>query len=565
MADKSLYDVCETLKAQTDQNTKMLSQVNSSVLKMTNLMSSFIDIMAQNRLDMLEAMREKKDDEAKAAGSAGAQKPGGSNIAMILAGIAALAAGFLDGIKESIKALAKLARLDKAFDAIKGALRTLGSGLRTRFLAFVDDAIRIIDDLIKPIKTFFTTEGKFGRFITQLRGRFVTVVDDAFKIFDDLIQPLKGLLSAEGAIGSRVIKFFNVVKAPFMFPFEGVIDEVVKPFKAIFMSGEGPSVLSRIINTITAPFRNAGAFLEELIKPIRTFFSAEGPIAKAFGLIKSAFNIFSEGSQLMTMLGGIGRIIGKLFFPITLIMTAYDTIKGALAGFEDEGIIGAIQGAITGLLNSVIGMPLDLLKSVISWLLSKFGMDEASKVLDQFSFTDLISNLIDGLFDGLKMVINGIIEGLAIVIENLPLVPDSVGDTIRGLKFDTNVQERKKLDEQILAAEDESAKLRKREQIDRKLLRGVENEAAKDGVITPAEQAKIDRRRGKLEKSSAARQANAEEIERLTTERKALEPGATIVDQSTLNTIDASSVNGGDPVQGSAYEPTATGFEPESA
>ena len=246
-------------------------------------------------------------------------------------------------------------------------------------------------------------------------------------------------------------------------------------------------------------------------------------------------------------------------------MTAYDTIKGALAGFEDEGIIGAIQGAITGLLNSVIGMPLDLLKSVISWLLSKFGMDEASKVLDQFSFTDLISNLIDGLFDGLKMVINGIIEGLAIVIENLPLVPDSVGDTIRGLKFDTNVQERKKLDEQILAAQDESADLRKRERIDRKLLRGVENEAAKDGVITPAEQAKIDRRRGKLEKSSAARQANAEEIERLTTERKALEPGATIVDQSTLNTIDASSVNGGDPVQGSAYEPTATGFEPESA
>ena len=168
MADKSLYDVCETLKAQTDQNTKMLSQVNASVIKMTNLMSSFIDIMAQNRLDMLEAMREKKDDEAKAAGSAGAQKPGGSNIAMILAGIAAFAAGFLDGIRDSIKALAKLARLDKAFDAIRGALRTLGSGLRTRFIAFVDDAIRIIDDLIKPIKTFFTTEGKFGRLLHSL-------------------------------------------------------------------------------------------------------------------------------------------------------------------------------------------------------------------------------------------------------------------------------------------------------------------------------------------------------------------------------------------------------------
>ena len=380
-----------------------------------------------------------------------------------------------------------------------------------------------------------------------------------------MIQPLKGLLSAEGAIGSRVMKFFNAVKAPFMFPFEGIIDDVVKPFKNIFMAGEGPSVLGRIVNTITAPFRNAGAFLDELIKPIRTFFSAEGPIAKAFGLIKSAFSIFSEGSQLMSMLGGIGRIVGRLFYPITLIMTAYDTIKGALAGYEDEGIIGAIQGAITGLLNSVIGMPLDLLKSVISWLLSKFGMDEASKVLDQFSFTDLISNLIDGLFDGLKMVINGIIEGLAVVIENLPLVPDSVGDTIRGLKFDTNVQERKKLDEQILAAEDKEAGLRKREQIDRKMLGAAEREAAKDGKITPAEQAALDRRRAKLEKSSAARQANADEIERLTTERKALEPGATVIDMSQTTDASDKSVNAGDPVQGSAYEPTATGFEPESA
>ena len=564
MAEATLSGVIDQMRINGERNNELLTSLNSSVNKLNGMMGSFLKQMQMQRMDMLEALREQKDGAKKETAAAPGKPKGGSNIAMILAGIAAIAAGFLTGIKDSVKALAKLARLDKVFDAIRGALRTLGSGLRTRFVTFVDDAIRIADDLIKPLKTFFSAEGGAGKFLTGLRNTFRSTFTGAASIVDDLIQPFKAMFSVEGPAGSRITKLFNSIVDIFKFPFEGIIDDVAKPFKNIFMAGEGPSVLGRIVNTITAPFRNAGAFLEELIKPIRTFFSAEGPIAKAFGLIKSAFSIFSEGSQLMTMLGGIGRVIGRLFFPITLIMTAYDTIKGALGGYEDEGIIGAIQGAITGLLNSVIGMPLDLLKSVVSWLLSKFGMDSASEALDKFSFTDLISSLIDGLFDGLKMVINGIIEGLAVVIENLPLVPDSVGDTIRGLKFDTNVQERKKLDEQILAAEDKEAGLRKREQIDRRMLAGAEREAAKDGKITPAEQAALDRRRAKLEKSSAARQANAEEIERLTTERKALEPGATIVDQSTLNTIDSSdkSTKVEDPVQGSAYDP---GFEPDTA
>ena len=89
---------------------------------------------------------------------------------MILAGIAAIASGFLTGILDSVKALAKLARLDKVFDAIKAALRNLGGGMRARFVAFADNALRILDDLIKPLKTFFSAEGGFARFIQGLRN-----------------------------------------------------------------------------------------------------------------------------------------------------------------------------------------------------------------------------------------------------------------------------------------------------------------------------------------------------------------------------------------------------------
>jgi len=59
----------------------------------------------------------------------------------------------------------------------------------------------------------------------------------------------------------------------------------------------------------------------------------------------------------------------------------------------------------------------------------------------------------------LKMVINGIIEAIATVVENLPLVPDSVGEKIRGLKFDTNVQEKKALDAEIQESQAEEKRL----------------------------------------------------------------------------------------------------------
>lgn len=524
MADKSLYDVCETLKVNSDRNSALLTTLNTSVLKLNNMMGSFLDIMNQQRMDMLEAMREDKSDKAAAKAEAGTPKGGGGNMALILAGIAALASGFLEGIKDSIKALAKLARLDKAFDAIKAALRNLGGGMRARFVTFVDNAIKIVDDLIQPLKTFFTADGGGGKFIQGLRNTFRMTFTGAAKIFDDLIQPFKTIFSGEGTAGRRIVGIFKKITDIFMFPFENVIDDVVKPFRAVFQASEGPSVISRIIGAITRPFTAAVDFVKGLIKPVTTFFSADGPISKAFGVIKSAFGIFSEGSALMKALSGIGRVIGRLFFPLTLIMTAYDTIKGALAGFEDEGIIGAIQGAITGLLNSVIGMPLDLLKSVISWILGKFGFENAEKTLDSFSFTDLFSRAIDGVFDLFKNIINGVIELVASAVESIPGL-GSAGESIRSMKFDTKVQERKRLDEDIEEAEGKSAGLKKYDMAQQRKLGVLERKAMEDGKISAREQRMIDKQKARVEKSSGALGENTAQLEQLRSERASLDGG----------------------------------------
>ena len=80
-------------------------------------------------------------------------------------------------------------------------------------------------------------------------------------------------------------------------------------------------------------------------------------------------------------------------------MTLFDTVSGAVKGYEDGGWLGALEGGLTGLINSIIGMPLDLLKSAVAWMLGMFGFDNAAGALKSFSFTTLISDAIGAVFD----------------------------------------------------------------------------------------------------------------------------------------------------------------------
>jgi len=96
---------------------------------------------------------------------------------------------------------------------------------------------------------------------------------------------------------------------------------------------------------------------------------------------------------------GFGKILGRLFLPLTILITAYDTVKGAIQGYQDAGIVGALEGAVTGFFSSLVAAPLDLLKNATAWVLGKLGFENAQETLNEFSFKELFSNLIGGIFD----------------------------------------------------------------------------------------------------------------------------------------------------------------------
>ena len=105
-------------------------------------------------------------------------------------------------------------------------------------------------------------------------------------------------------------------------------------------------------------------------------------------------------------------MLGKLFLPLTIIIAVYDSIMGALDGYKESDeetwngkIIDGLDGGITGLVNSLIGMPLDFLKDDLAWILKKMVFDKEAEALKNFSFAEEIGKIIDSLFGYIKSAV----------------------------------------------------------------------------------------------------------------------------------------------------------------
>jgi hypothetical protein len=77
-------------------------------------------------------------------------------------------------------------------------------------------------------------------------------------------------------------------------------------------------------------------------------------------------------------------------------MGAIDGFKGTDGNIVQK-ILGGLGGAIKGFMK-LVTVPLDLVKSLISWIAGKFGFTEFEKLLDGFSFTELFGKAVDWLF-----------------------------------------------------------------------------------------------------------------------------------------------------------------------
>ena len=265
-----------------------------------------------------------------------------------------------------------------------------------------------------PEESAFSKLGKLGKVLAVVLGSLIGLFAAQLKTimaFAKLFAPARLQVQIRGVfrgLTGTIKGFGTAIKAGF--------GTLLKPLTGLFKGGAAlgktPIVMGNFLNGLKGLAKPFG----DLFKMLKATMTSVGSSVGIFGKISGFFR--GIGQSLATFgkaVGAVAKIASKVFFPLLIILTLFDTIKGAFDGFAEGGIIGGIAGAIKGLFNSLIFGPLDMIKGAISWVLGMFGMDKASAMLDSFSFADLFSSLIDG--------IAGFVQHIANFIGNIIMAP----------------------------------------------------------------------------------------------------------------------------------------------
>ena len=429
----SLSGVIDEIKKGNAQQTKTAEATTGLVANMINIADSIervglagnaaIDTLANNlsgnKLQELETAKEneKRDDKTNELleelvdntdpGLLDSPKGFFGKALAIIGGLTGalvgLLGGFALGVLESIKLMGKgfknlggriFTFIDDLFGKnISKGLNSLKGGFKARLLT-------PLDDFFKGIKTAFNLGNKglktYKASLSQTLGNFFGRMTRNIRLASDgIVNNAKGLKATIGGFfGSIGTKFTSAFKG-FTTNF-GLTDDIKKATDSI------KSIKSSIAGFVT-PFAKTAEQGKKL----------KGLVMMAI----SPFKLFADFFKFFAAkFAPVGKVLGKIFLPVTIIMGIFDGIKGAISGAaKEEGVankfIGGITGAIKGILVGLIGMPLDLLKDLVGWIAGKLGFENAQESLKGFSFSGLIGNIIDTIrsfFEGVVDIVVGL-------------------------------------------------------------------------------------------------------------------------------------------------------------
>lgn len=304
----------------------------------------------KRELETIELLREIRDN------TAGMGRPQKEEEDTSGPGVVAIGAGAL-AVGAALGAAAGIIRGNlKALETLVPPIKTLRESITRQFRLLRVYFNRTLPRQLRAIGTSIT-EG-FQAFRTGLVERFVRFGDtlaDIFRPLGRLFAPIQGAIRSIGGLNEDVVNIFKEAG-----------EEIAKIRNFKFPRIEIPGG-----KMIAESFETVGRFIR----------------------------------QVGTVFSSVASTVGKLFAPLALIMGVFDAVSGAIKGFnEDEGgyvskFFAGFEGALEGVLNGLVGIPLDLLKSGVAWIAGKLGFDNAVETLESFSFADIISDLVAIPFD----------------------------------------------------------------------------------------------------------------------------------------------------------------------
>ena len=262
-----------------------------------------------------------------------------------------------------------------------------------------------IGDMAKGFLKAAKSKGAFALgSLAGLVGGPVIMLVNFFKSLGAQVKWLNNLT------GGRLAKMF----APFVRFFDAIDDIVKKGGTSKMMKGGTFKMFGRFSNTLLRLVGN----IKRIIRPIMKAAKSSASFMKGFAKFGKFF-------------AGFGRVLGRLFLPITILMSLWDGVTGFLDGFkESDGdsmltkVIDGIGEGLGKIVGNLIGFPLNLLKDGVAWIGTKLGFDMSG--FKELDFKKIIKDLISApwnmlskaidwvfaLFDDPKKALNDLWKGL---------------------------------------------------------------------------------------------------------------------------------------------------------
>ena len=258
-----------------------------------------------------------------------------------------------------------------------GLSKILGLGFGLLLAPFVV-FINFIRQLGREIN--FLTKGRAAKWLANFKLRFTTFFSDIFKRIKN----------------SKLGKFVTGIMGKIKLFFTGIFDKLKN------------SKLGKFVTGIVNKLKNS-KILKSISSLFKKVFGGKGGFFGKLGGIFSKIVKFATGGPFKMIMGfakNLGRILGKVFLPITIIMGIFDFVKGFMRGYEEGGIIEGIKQGIMDLFDGLVGSLLRMLTWIPSKIAEWLGLKKFSKAIS--AHTETFIQSIKDVFGGLVDVIVGI-------------------------------------------------------------------------------------------------------------------------------------------------------------
>ena len=216
-----------------------------------------------------------------------------------------------------------------------------------------------------------------------------------------------------GGVNIPIITGLAAIAATAIGTIQGFIDINAKIFS------KTAERIKAVGTTIKGWFTAFGDRIKGFGKTIGGIFNIGDDVARAGQLVKDFFapirNFFSnlKNNPIVKFAGTVGRVIGRLLYPIMLAIDLFKGISGEFDQLAPDATLGDqvkafAKGFIKGV-QSFLFFPVELLKDVLSYLIGLIpGTEFITEFLDSFDIVDLAQGWTDYIFDNFENLLDAI-------------------------------------------------------------------------------------------------------------------------------------------------------------